>query len=146
MPNFSYSSVCPVDDYTVELVVELKTAAQLRDSQFIFPQRPWLELYGINVRLVAPFGSVSSKQFVDPALIHQVLPDELLFEVCYYRYMRFYPSGRFLDKVEAALLYPGTHPTLLRFRLRSSNSPGQLNILERTIVFLNYYYLCLNTY
>ncbi|KAG5619783.1 hypothetical protein H5410_005001 [Solanum commersonii] len=65
--------------------------------------------------------------------------------VCYYRYMRFYPSGRFLYKVEAALLYPGTRPTVLRFRLRSSNSPGQLNILERTIVFLNYYYLCLNT-
>ncbi|KAG5619782.1 hypothetical protein H5410_005000 [Solanum commersonii] len=81
MPNFSYSSVCPVDDYTVELVVELKTAAQLRDSQFIFPQRPWLDLYGINVRHVAPFGSASSKQFVDPALIHQVLPDELLFEI-----------------------------------------------------------------
>ncbi|KAL3371044.1 hypothetical protein AABB24_007866 [Solanum stoloniferum] len=69
MPNFSCSSVCPVDDYIVELVVELKTAAQLRDSQFIFPQRPWLDLYGINVRPVAPFGSASSKQF----LIHQIL-------------------------------------------------------------------------
>ncbi|WMV26164.1 hypothetical protein MTR67_019549 [Solanum verrucosum] len=69
-------------DYIVELVVELKTAAQLRDSQFIFPQRPWLDLYGINVRPVAPFGSASSKQFLDPALIHQVLPDELLFEIC----------------------------------------------------------------
>lgn len=40
------------------------------------------DLYGINVRPVAPFGSASSKQFVDPALIHRVLPDELLFEVC----------------------------------------------------------------
>ncbi|WMV54164.1 hypothetical protein MTR67_047549, partial [Solanum verrucosum] len=74
------------------------------------------------------------------------------YQVCYYRYMRFYPSGRFLyknssqkvkdvakylnfraskadcvfkgnytlseDKVEAALLYPGTRPTVLRFRLR----------------------------
>ncbi|XP_049387778.1 F-box protein 7-like, partial [Solanum stenotomum] len=38
-------------------------------------------LYGINVRPVAPFGSASSKQFVDPALIHRVLPDELLFEI-----------------------------------------------------------------
>ncbi|WMV54165.1 hypothetical protein MTR67_047550 [Solanum verrucosum] len=81
-------------DYTVELAVELETAARLRASQFIFPQRPWLEqtnvnspayflsdLYGINVRPVAPFGSASSKQFVDPALIHRVLPDELLFEI-----------------------------------------------------------------
>lgn len=72
--------------------------------------------------------------------------------VCYYRYMRFYPSGRFLyknssqklndvaklmnfrasransvfsgsytlseDKVEAAILYPGLRPTVLRIRLR----------------------------
>ncbi|KAM3394746.1 F-box protein 7 isoform X2 [Capsicum galapagoense] len=234
--------------YTVKLLVELETAARLRASHFIFPQRPWLDLYGINVRPVPPFGSTSSKHFVDPALIHRVLPDELLFEifsrmdpytlgraacvcrkwrytirnpvfwrsaclkawqiagvvenykvlqlkydgswrkmwllrprirtdgiyvsrntyiragvaewkisnpvhiVCYYRYMRFYPSGRFLyknssqkvkdvakylnfhaskadcvfrgnytqseDKVEAALLYPGTRPTVLRFRLR----------------------------
>ncbi|KAG5599624.1 hypothetical protein H5410_030994 [Solanum commersonii] len=50
------------------------------------------------------------------------------------------------DKVEAALLYPGTCSIVLRFRLRSSNSPGQINILERTIVFLNCYYICLNTY
>ncbi|WMV13610.1 hypothetical protein MTR67_006995, partial [Solanum verrucosum] len=159
-----------------------------------------LELYGINVRLVAPFGSASSKQFVDPALIHQVLPDELLFEIlskmtpytlgratCVCRKWRYIirnlvfwrnaclkawqvpgtlvlvvllalvsTSGKivfvdihfdiaFLFKnndiyvsqntyiramvadwkitnpvhiVEAALLYPGTHPTLLRFRLR----------------------------
>jgi len=72
--------------------------------------------------------------------------------VCYYRYIRFYPSGKFLYKnssqkvkevakrmnlcaseadlifrgncvlennqVEAALLYPGLRPTLLRIRLR----------------------------
>ncbi|XP_015161277.1 F-box protein 7-like isoform X2 [Solanum tuberosum] len=98
MPNFSCSSVCSIDDYIVELAVELETTAQLRDSQFIFPQRSWLDLYGINVRPVAHFGSASSKQFLDPALIHQVLHDELLFEVCYYFYMRFYPSGRFLYK------------------------------------------------
>ncbi|XP_015161281.1 F-box protein 7-like isoform X4 [Solanum tuberosum] len=81
MPNFSCSSVCSIDDYIVELAVELETTAQLRDSQFIFPQRSWLDLYGINVRPVAHFGSASSKQFLDPALIHQVLHDELLFEV-----------------------------------------------------------------
>lgn len=39
------------------------------------------DLYGVNVRPVAPFGSASSKPFVDPALIHRCLPDELLFEV-----------------------------------------------------------------
>ncbi|KAF3633183.1 F-box protein 7 [Capsicum annuum] len=42
------------------------------------------DLYGINVRPVPPFGSTSSKQFVDPALIHRVLPDELLFEKLLY--------------------------------------------------------------
>lgn len=40
-----------------------------------------LDLYGINVRPVAPFGSVSRKPYVDPALIHRCLPDELLHEV-----------------------------------------------------------------
>ncbi|KAL5561878.1 hypothetical protein UlMin_031625 [Ulmus minor] len=40
-----------------------------------------LDLYGINVRLVAPVGSASRKPYVDSALIHRILPDELLFEV-----------------------------------------------------------------
>lgn len=40
-----------------------------------------LDLYGINVRPVAPFGSVSRKPYVDPALIHRCLPDEILHEV-----------------------------------------------------------------
>lgn len=39
------------------------------------------DLYGINVRPVAPFGSTSRKAYVDPALLHRYLPDELLFEV-----------------------------------------------------------------
>ena len=39
------------------------------------------DLYGKRVRPVAPFGSVSSRPFNDPALIHRSLPDELLFEV-----------------------------------------------------------------
>ncbi|KAL5546522.1 hypothetical protein UlMin_006209 [Ulmus minor] len=38
-------------------------------------------LYGINVRPVAPVGSASRKPYVDSALIHRILPDELLFEV-----------------------------------------------------------------
>ncbi|MCO5595572.1 hypothetical protein L7F22_049617 [Adiantum nelumboides] len=39
-------------------------------------------LYGTRVRPVPPFGSLSSKPpAVDPALIHQVLSDDLLFEV-----------------------------------------------------------------
>lgn len=41
------------------------------------------DLYGINVRPVAPFGSVSSKPSVESALLHRCLPDELLFEVLY---------------------------------------------------------------
>ncbi|KAL3839997.1 hypothetical protein ACJIZ3_024588 [Penstemon smallii] len=235
-------------DYTLKLAAELESASRLRAAQFLVTQRPWLDLYGVNVRPVPPFGSVSRKPFVDPALIHRTLPDELLWEifsrmnpytlgraacvcrrwrytirnpvfwrnaclkawqlhgvaenykilqskydgswrkmwllrprlrtdglyvsrntyiragvaewkitnpvhiVCYYRYLRFYPSGRFLyknssqkvkdvvkcmhfraskadcvfsgqctlseDKVEAALLYPGSRPTVLRIRLR----------------------------
>ncbi|KAG9135121.1 hypothetical protein Leryth_011612 [Lithospermum erythrorhizon] len=229
----------------------VKSAEQVsryKSAQFIFTHRPWLDLYGVHVRPVAPFGSASSKPVVDNALIHLSLPDELLFEIfsrmtpytlgkaacvcrkwrytirnpvfwrtaclkswqvsmiaenykilqskydgswrkmwllrprvrtdgiyvsrntyiragvaewkitnpvhimCYYRYLRFYPSGRFLyknssqkvkdvakymnyrsskadcvfrgqytlseDKVEAALLYPGMRPTVLRIRLR----------------------------
>lgn len=50
------------------------------------------DLYGINVRPVAPFGSVSRKPYVDPALIKRCLPDELLHEVLQYktRKLRFY--------------------------------------------------------
>ena len=40
-----------------------------------------LDLYGINVRPIAPVGSASRKPYVDSALIHHILPDELLFEV-----------------------------------------------------------------
>lgn len=39
------------------------------------------DLYGKNVRPVAAFGSTSNKPFIDPAPIHRLLPDELLFEV-----------------------------------------------------------------
>lgn len=39
------------------------------------------DLYGVNVRPVAPYGSASRRVNVDPALIHRCLPDELLFEV-----------------------------------------------------------------
>ncbi|GMJ14790.1 F-box protein 7, F-BOX PROTEIN 7 [Hibiscus trionum] len=228
--------------------VELESALHLKTAQYFVTQRPWLDLYGKHVRPVAPFGSASRKLYVDPALIHRCLPDELLFEVfvrmapydlgrascvcrkwrytirnpvfwrtaclkawqlsglvenykmlqlkyegswrkmwllrprvrtdglyvsrntyiragvaewkitnpvhivCYYRYLRFFPSGRFLyknssqkvkdvakcmnfrsskadcvfgghytlsdDKVEAAVLYPGMRPTVLRIRLR----------------------------
>ncbi|XP_073315323.1 F-box protein 7-like isoform X1 [Primulina huaijiensis] len=241
-------------DTVANLAAELESASQSRAARFFVTQRPWLDLYGINVRPVAPVGSVSRKPYVDLALIHKCLPDELLFEifsrmtpytlgraacvcrkwryticipvfwrraclkawqvdtiipvygltenykifhskydgswkkmwllrprlrtdglyvsrntyiragiaewkisnpvhiVCYYRYLRFYPSGRFLyknssqkvkdvvkcmnfraikadcvfsgqytlaeDKVEAALLYPGLRPTVLRIRLR----------------------------
>ena len=38
-------------------------------------------LYGTRIRPVAPFGSLSSNPPVDLSLIHQALPDELLFEV-----------------------------------------------------------------
>ena len=35
----------------------------------------------MRIRPVAAFGSVSNKPSNDPALIHRVLPDELLYEV-----------------------------------------------------------------
>ncbi|GAB4844170.1 F-box protein 7 [Ancistrocladus abbreviatus] len=81
--------------------------------------------------------------------------------VCYFRYIRFFPSGRFLyknssqkvkevvkcmnfrasktdcvyrgqytlsdDKVEAALLYPGMRPTVLRIRLRLRGTTAGAN-------------------
>ncbi|KAL5578538.1 hypothetical protein UlMin_020237 [Ulmus minor] len=49
-------------------------------------------LYGINVRPVAPVGSASRKPYVDSALIHRILPDELLFEV--FAQMTPYNLGR----------------------------------------------------
>lgn len=235
-------------DFSLTVPPELELASRLRTVQFLVTQRPWLDLYGKNVRPVAAFGSTSNKPFIDPAPIHRLLPDELLFEVfarmnpynlgrascvcrkwrytirnplfwrnaclkawqlsgvvenykilqsryygswrkmwllrprvrtdglyvsrntyiragvaewkvtnpvhvvCYFRYLRFFPSGRFLyknssqkvkdvakcmklraskadcifsghytlsdDKIEAALLYPGMRPTVLRIRLR----------------------------
>ncbi|KAG9444040.1 hypothetical protein H6P81_015380 [Aristolochia fimbriata] len=224
---------------------------------FLETQRPWLDLYGVRLRPVPHFGSLSSRRDVDPALIHRCLPDELLFEVfarltpyslgraacvcrkwrytirnpvfwrnaclktwllsgpvenfrivqsqydgswrkmwllrprlrtdgiyvsrntyiragvaewkvtnpvhlvCYFRYIRFFPSGRFLYKnssqkvkevarfmnfraskvdcvfsgrytlvenqVEAALLYPGLRPTVLRIRLRLRGTTAGAN-------------------
>ncbi|XP_010247678.1 PREDICTED: F-box protein 7 [Nelumbo nucifera] len=241
----------------LSIPAEVELASRLRTVQFLVTQRPWLDLYGKRVRPVAPFGSTSSKPFVDPALIHRCLPDELLFEVfarmtpyslgraacvcrkwrytirnplfwrsaclkawqlsgpaenykilqskydgswrkmwllrprvrtdglyvsrntyiragvaewkvtnpvhvvCYFRYMRFFPSGKFLyknssqkvkdvakcmnsraskadcvysghytlsdDKVEAALLYPGLRPTVLRIRLRLRGTTAGAN-------------------
>ncbi|WZY98538.1 hypothetical protein YC2023_070867 [Brassica napus] len=60
---------------------ELESALRLRTVQYFITKRPWLDLYGVHVRPVAPFGSTSSKPQFDPALIHRSLPDELLFEV-----------------------------------------------------------------
>eukprot|EP00250_Pteridium_aquilinum_P014643 c22113_g1_i1 orf=231-1166(+) len=231
------------------------------EVQYLQTQRPWLSLYGTRVRPVPPFGSLSKNPPVDLALIHQVLPDELLFEVfarltpyslgcagcvcrkwryairnpvlwqkaclstwqvfgveqnmqivrscyggswrrmwierprlrfdgifvsrntyiragvaewnitnpvhlvCYYRYIRLYPSGKFLYKVsplklkevakslqgrgsktdsiyggrytlnrnqvEAAILYPGLKPTVLRIRMRvRSTIQGANNRLD----------------
>ncbi|KAG6784156.1 hypothetical protein POTOM_009841 [Populus tomentosa] len=150
-------------DFALQIPAELETALQLKTVQYLVTKRPWLDLYGVNVRPVAPYGSASRRVNVDPALMHRCLPDELLFEVfsrmapydlgraacvcrkwrytlrnpifwrnaclkawqaslyvsrntyiragvrewtvtnpvhlvCYYRYMRFFPSGRFLYK------------------------------------------------
>ncbi|XP_043722949.1 F-box protein 7 isoform X2 [Telopea speciosissima] len=79
-------------DFALSVPQELESASRLRTVQFLITQRPWLDLYGKRVRPVAPFGSASSKPFVDPALIHRCLPDELLFEV--FARMSPYSMGR----------------------------------------------------
>ncbi|GJT27503.1 F-box protein 7 [Tanacetum coccineum] len=63
------------------IVAELETASQLRAAGFFITRRPWLDMYGVNVRPVAPFGSTYNKPVVDSSLIHRSLPDELLFEI-----------------------------------------------------------------
>lgn len=235
-------------EFASSVPAELESVLRFKTVEYFIIKRPWLDLYGVNVRPVAPFGSASSKPYFDPALLHRCLPDELLLEVfvrmnpydmgrascvcrkwrytirnpvfwriaclkawqlsgivenykilqskydgswrkmwlqrprvrtdglyvsrntyiragvaewkvtnpvhlvCYFRYLRFFPSGRFLyknssqkvkdvvkimtirssktdcvfsgnytlldDKIEAALLYPGMRPTVLRIRLR----------------------------
>uniref|UniRef100_A0A2N9FH60 F-box protein n=1 Tax=Fagus sylvatica TaxID=28930 RepID=A0A2N9FH60_FAGSY len=68
-------------DCALSVPAELELALRLKTVKYFVTKRPWLDLYGINVRPVAPVGSVSRKPYVDPALIHRCLPDELLFEV-----------------------------------------------------------------
>jgi F-box protein 9 len=96
-------------DFALQIPAELETALQLKTVQYLVTKRPWLgnaqfptfplffflkicfvwillkvcvaDLYGVNVRPVAPYGSASRRVNVDPALIHRCLPDELLFEV-----------------------------------------------------------------
>ncbi|RVX22651.1 F-box protein 7 [Vitis vinifera] len=66
--------------FALKVPPELEAESRLRTVQYFVTHRPWLDLYGVHVRPVAPFGSASSKPFVDPALIHRCLPDELLSE------------------------------------------------------------------
>ncbi|PKI40846.1 hypothetical protein CRG98_038772, partial [Punica granatum] len=66
-------------DFT-SVQAELESALRMKTMRFLVTQRPWLDLYGVNVRPVAPFGSASSRPYVDHALIHRSLPDELLYE------------------------------------------------------------------
>lgn len=68
-------------DYALKIPAELESASRLRAAQYFVTHRPWLDLYGVNVRPVAPFGSASSKPVVDSALMHRCLPDELLYEI-----------------------------------------------------------------
>ncbi|KAJ6920058.1 hypothetical protein NC651_013853 [Populus alba x Populus x berolinensis] len=79
-------------DFVLQVPDELETALQLKTVQYLVAQRPWLDLYGVNVRPVAPYGSASRMVNVDPALIHRCLPDELLFEV--FSRMAPYDLGR----------------------------------------------------
>ncbi|XLR48122.1 hypothetical protein HN51_032352 [Arachis hypogaea] len=68
-------------DFALSVPSELESVLRLRTVDYFITRRPWLDLYGVNVRPVAPFGSASRKPYVESALIHQCLPDELLFEV-----------------------------------------------------------------
>ncbi|XP_050237599.1 F-box protein 7 [Mercurialis annua] len=79
-------------DFAQQVHAELETALQLKTVRYLVTQRPWLDLYGINVRPVAPYGSAIRRQYNDPALIHRSLPDELILEV--FLRMNPYDLGR----------------------------------------------------
>ncbi|KAF0893812.1 hypothetical protein E2562_029698 [Oryza meyeriana var. granulata] len=77
-------------DVSIDIRPEFNSFDHLRSMRYIATDRPWLMLYGIRVQPVAPFSSLSSRP--DPALIHQCLPDELLFEI--FARMSPYSLGR----------------------------------------------------
>uniref|UniRef100_A0A0E0DEC6 F-box protein n=1 Tax=Oryza meridionalis TaxID=40149 RepID=A0A0E0DEC6_9ORYZ len=77
-------------DVSVDVRPEFNSFDHLRSMRYIATDRPWLTLYGIRVQPVAPFSSLSSRP--DLALIHQCLPDELLFEI--FARMSPYSLGR----------------------------------------------------
>ncbi|CAN0893379.1 F-box protein 7 [Linum grandiflorum] len=81
-----------LSDFAVQVPAELESALQLKTVRYFVTQRPWLDLYGVHVRPVAPFWSTSRRLDADPALIHRSLPDELLFEV--FARMNPYDLGR----------------------------------------------------
>ncbi|KAK4743899.1 hypothetical protein SAY87_010211 [Trapa incisa] len=168
---------------------DLESALRMKTMRFLVTHRSWLDLYGNNVRPVAPFGSASSRPHVDHALIHRTLPDELLYEVSEmvenYKILQSNYDGSWRkmwllrprirtdclllpilenfsipknssqkikevakcinfraskadcvfkghytlsdDKVEAAVLYPGLRPTVLRIRLRLRGTTAGAN-------------------
>ncbi|BAS89265.1 Os04g0431200 [Oryza sativa Japonica Group] len=77
-------------DVSVDVRPEFNSFDHLRSIRYIATDRPWLTLYGIRVQPVTPFSSLSSRP--DLALIHQCLPDELLFEI--FARMSPYSLGR----------------------------------------------------
>ncbi|WOG92436.1 hypothetical protein DCAR_0311703 [Daucus carota subsp. sativus] len=79
-------------DYGLDVSAELESASQLRAAHFFSTQRPWLDLYGVYIKPVVPYGSAISKSSIDPALIHRYLPEELLFEI--FTRMSPYTLGR----------------------------------------------------
>ncbi|KAL2892956.1 F-box protein 7, partial [Bienertia sinuspersici] len=79
--KFQINGDCFYADLNSTIVAELEAAYRWRSAQYFITQRPWLDLYGVRVSPVAAFGSVSNKPFLDPALIHRALPDELLHEI-----------------------------------------------------------------
>ncbi|XP_054797635.1 F-box protein 7 isoform X2 [Prosopis cineraria] len=79
-------------DLAVTVPQELESASRLKTVEYFVTRRPWLDLYGVNVRPVAPVGSTSRKPYVDSALIHCRLPDEMLCEV--FARMNPYDLGR----------------------------------------------------
>ncbi|VFQ97860.1 unnamed protein product [Cuscuta campestris] len=67
-------------DYKLTLATKLENVC-LRTTQYLVKQRPWLDLYGVHIRPVTPFGNAIHKPSIDTALIHRCLPDELFFEI-----------------------------------------------------------------
>ncbi|KAI4366597.1 hypothetical protein MLD38_022458 [Melastoma candidum] len=90
-----------------------KRALWFKTVQFLVTQQPWLDLYGVNVRLIAPLGGpIWRGENVEKNLA--ILDSDNLHERNHRKQTVF--SGHYTlldDKVEAAMLYSSMRLTIL---------------------------------